>query len=362
MKGLIYRFKHSQISWISVYAIFCLLACSSMQTKNSKNDDEASSEKILGGVFAKPPTLKERSVLTAWFTAPAMYAKTEDDVRLLIEKSSVLGIKKIYVSVWYRGCTAFTSKVVSGKGGPAKCDGFDWLTPMKAAAQKFKIDIIPWLEWGLHIPQTSQLSVKGGLKIVESEIWQGVAAPRLNLFDQEVSLFFSDLIMEAAYDFNAKEVQICDNHALKKSQLALLKKTEVDFTNAILEMIKVPKSKGLEISIGALEHNAALENFGINWPKWKKDSLVVEVISELYHLRSYPQLYRGVAKAEQSQGAKQIGIYTGTLGGWTDQQFIDFYKINSELGLGTAIFEIGSFLKNKTHDDIKKLVAELSKI
>jgi hypothetical protein len=354
----IYRNLSARVPFILIGAVFCLFSC-----RGSTQNDSSHSEAFLEGVFGAAPKKVKKSPLTAWFTAPAVFAKTEDDVRQLIEKSSLLGIKKIYVSVWYRGCTAFASKILLSKGGPEKCPGFDWLTPMKTEAKKVSIELVPWLEWGLHIPLTGPLSVMGLLPVVESEIWQGVAAPRLNLFHSEVSLFFSELIIEAASSVGSKEVQICDNHALKKSQLDLLHKTESDFTNALTEMIREPKSLGLVVSLGALEHNAAFQNFGISWPQWRKDNIVSEVISELYHLRSYPsQIYRNVAKEELSQGASQIGIYTGALGGWNDKQFVEFFKINSELGLGTAIFEIGNFMKGRSIEDVNKLVLEIGKI
>ena len=358
MNRSIYRDLAVRVPLILMAAVFFLFSCKGPADRDSSNKDA-----FFEGVFGAAPKIIKKSPLTAWFTAPAVFAKTEDDVRKLIEKSSILGIKKLYVSVWYRGCTAFASKVLLSKGGPEKCPGFDWLTPMKAEAKKVNIELVPWLEWGLHIPQTGQLSVKGLLPVVESETWQGVAAPRLNLFHSEVSLFFSNLIIESASSVGSNEVQICDNHALKKSQLNLLRKTESDFTNALAGMIREPKSLGLVVSLGALEHNAAFQNFGISWPKWRKDNTVSEVISELYHLRSYPsQIYRNVAKEELSQGASQIGIYTGALGGWDDKQFVEFFKINSELGLGTAIFEIGNFMKDRTIEDVNNLVLELEEI
>lgn len=315
-----------------------------------------------------PQTAKRQTLkLTAWFTAANKYAKQNSDVVTLIRKAKLLGVEKIYVSVWGQGCTSFRSQTMVRNGGLEVCPGFDWLTPLKNAAKIEGVTLIPWLEWGLHVPKDNLLYTKGKLSIIEAqtkasiEVWQGMTAPRLNPFTESATSFFSDLIVESANYFEAKEVQICDNHALKNSQLVALGKTALDFEVSFSNIIQKPNELGIKISLAALEHIAANSEYGIDWPNWRSKGLVSEVISELYHFRSNPNGFASKASEEVGKGADQIGVYVGGAGGWTDEQIYSFASTTRNLNAGLALFEIGNFVANKNDSEIIDFLNRLNK-
>jgi uncharacterized lipoprotein YddW (UPF0748 family) len=318
---------------------------------------------------SNPPQSPKRQTfkLTAWFTAADKYAKQNSDVATLMRKAKLLGVEKIYVSVWGQGCTSFRSQTMTLNGGIEVCPGFDWLTPLKNAAKSEGVTLIPWLEWGLHVPKDNPLYTKGKLSIIEAEtkasieVWQGMSAPRLNPFTASSTTFFSDLIIESAKFFDANEVQICDNHALKKSQLVALGKTALDFEVSFSKMIQKPNELGIKISLAALEHIAANSEYGINWPDWRSKGLVSEVISELYHFRSNPNGFASKALEEVGKGADQIGVYVGGAGGWTDEQIYSFASTTRSLNAGLALFEIGNFVANKNDSEIIDFYHRLNK-
>ena len=320
-------------------------------------------------VGSEAPGLPELQTLqlTAWFAAPSKYATQNADIVSLIHKAKLLRVTKIYVSVWGQGCTSFPSKAMINNGALERCPGFDWLTPMKNAAKSEGVTLIPWLEWGLHVPKDSPLYTKGKLTIIESqtkaaiENWQGMNAPRLNPFFPNTSAFFSDLIIEAAEHFEAKEVQICDNHALKMSQLKALGKSPSDFTLSFLAMLAKPKEKGIVISLAALEHIAANSEYGINWPDWRSQGIVSDVISELYHFRTNPDGFAAKAAEEVASGANQLGVYVGGAGGWSDEQIYSFASVAKSLKVGLALFEIGNFVGKKSDQEILDFSKRINK-
>jgi len=293
--------------------------------------------------------------LSAWFSNPEDYTASPRQVSELIRKAELLGVEKIYVSTWRKGCTAFPSKVMAKWGEAKVCPGFDWLTPMLVAAKKSKITLVPWLEWGLHIPSASKLRTMGKLPIIEDEIWWDQKAPRLDPFSPEVISFYSELVLEASSFFGVKEVHLCDNHALKKSQLALKKKTAENFTQAIAESTANARKLGVSLSFSTLDSIAAKRDYGTDWPEWRKSGLVSEVTSELYHLRFNPSVFPAKAAEEVKSGADQLGIYVGAAGNWTEEQILAFIQDAKRLKVGISLFEIGYFVKNKSDDNLKLL-------
>lgn len=293
--------------------------------------------------------------LSAWFSNPEDYTTGSRQVADLIRKAELLGVEKIYVSTWRKGCTAFPSKVMAKWGEAKVCQGFDWLTPMLVAAKKSKITLVPWLEWGLHIPSASKLRTIGKLPIIEDEVWWDQKAPRLDPFSPEVISFYSELVLEAATFFGVKEVHLCDNHALKNSQLTLKKKTAENFTQTIADTTANARKLGVSISFSALDSIAAKRDYGSDWPEWRKSGLVSDVTSELYHLRFNPSAFPAKATEEVAAGADQLGIYVGAAGKWTEEQILTYIQEAKRLKVGISLFEIGYFVKNKSDENLKLL-------
>lgn len=293
--------------------------------------------------------------LSAWFSNPEKYTTSSIQVADLIRKAELLGVEKIYVSTWRKGCTAFPSNVLAKWGEAKVCPGFDWLTPMLAAAKKSNITLVPWLEWGLHIPSTSKLRTIGKLPIVEDEVWWDQKAPRLDPFSPEVISFYSDFILEASTFYGVKEVHLCDNHALKNSQLTLKKKTAENFTQTLTEATSKARNLGVSISFSALDSIAAKRDYGSDWSEWRKSGLVSNVTSELYPLRFNPSAFPAKAAEEVKAGADQLGIYVGAAGNWTEEQILGYIQEAKKLKVGITLFEIGYFVKDKSDESLKLL-------
>jgi len=309
---------------------------------------------IIPGKVARPVKYDHMKV-TGWFTSASQYFRNESEVLVFMEKANTLGLKKIYVSVWSRGCTPYPSQVIPSFGGLARCEGFDWLSPMNREAKKHGIKLIPWLEWGLHIPEDSKLIQFGKISTVEPETWHGVKAPRIDPFHSRNQSFLSALIFETAKFFGSSEVHLCDNQALMMSQLNKLGKTAQDFTDAFGAMVQRSREEGINITASVLEKDAALYSHGSDWTTWKAAGLIHEITAELYHMRSNPSKFAVVARAQAEAGADFIGIYAGAAGGWDDKQIIEFAQSSFREGLGVSIFELGFFLKAKTLEDVDQM-------
>jgi len=293
--------------------------------------------------------------LSAWFSTPEKYATSGAQVTDLIRKAKLLGVETIYVSTWRKGCTYFPSNTMTKLGEAKVCPGYPWLAPMIDAAKKSGISLVPWFEWGLHIPGTSRLRTVGKLPIVEDEVWWDQNAPRLDPFSPEVVSFYSHLILEASSFYGVKEVHLCDNHALKKSQLLLKKKTAEDFTQTIVAATAKARDLGIAISFSALDSVAAKRDYGSDWSEWRKSGLVSNVTSELYPLRFNPSAFPAKAAEEVKAGADQLGIYVGAAGNWTEEQILGYTQEAKKLKVGITLFEIGFFVKDKTDDQLKLL-------
>ena len=272
-----------------------------------------------------------------------------------------MGVETIYVSSWRKGCTYFPSNIMTSKGEAKICPGFDWLTPMILEAKKSEIILIPWFEWGLHIPGKSKLRTIGKLPIVEEETWWDQDAPRLDPFSPEVISFFSSLFLEASAYFGVKEIHLCDNHALKQSQLTLKKKTEEDFTRSIADTTAKARESGIAISFAALESQAAKRAYGSDWSDWRKSGLISSITSELYTLRFKPSEFPQKAAEEVGVGADQLGIYVGAAGNWNEEQIFGFVQEAKKLKVGVTLFEIGHFTKSKSDDELKTLKDKFEK-
>lgn len=293
--------------------------------------------------------------LSAWFSTPEKYTTSQAQVAELIRKAKLLGVETIYVSSWRKGCTYFPSQTMSSKGEAKICPGFDWLSPMLVEAKKSGIALIPWFEWGLHIPGASKLRTVGKLPIVEAETWWDQDAPRLDPFSTDVISFFSSLFLESSAFFGVKEVHLCDNHALKQSQLALKKKTGEDFTRTIVETTAKAREAGIAISFAALESQAAKRSYGSDWSSWRKSGLISSITSELYTLRFKPSDFPQKAAEEVGVGADQLGIYVGAAGNWSEEQILGFIQESKKLKVGVTLFEIGHFTKNKSDEELRAL-------
>ena len=338
--------------------LFIVIYVSSGCTQDSQRIRAHPPQEIIQTPPLIPPYVKTdpyKLRLYAWFSNPEKYTTNLLQVTDLIRKAELLGVEKIYVSTWRKGCTAFPSSVMAKRGEAKTCPGFDWLTPMLAAAKKAKITLVPWLEWGLHIPSTSKLRTVGKLPIVEEEIWWDQKAPRLDPFSPEVISFYSDFILEASTYYDVKEVHLCDNHALKNSQLTLKRKTAENFTQTISDTTAKARGLGVSISFSALDSIAAKRDYGSDWSQWRKSGLVSSVTSELYPLRFNPSVFPAKAAEEVKAGADQLGVYVGAAGNWDDEQILGYIQEAKKLKVGITLFEIGYFVKDKSDENLKLL-------
>lgn len=295
----------------------------------------------------------------AWVSGVGGFLNSEPGIEQLLKAAAGLGIGKMYVDVWSNGCVPFDSQVAP------RCKSFDFLPYLLSRAKLYKIRIVPWLEWGLHVPEKSPLAEK--LSALAAEDFHGMRTRRLNPFRDDTKSFFKTLVSETRAKFpDSTEIHLCDNLSLNADHFidyrnlggSSVSEQARAFTVFMDVITKPARAEGVTFSLSTHLAEAAYSSFRVDWTEWKRARIVTEVIVELYHLRSRPEEFWATARHERdSGGAYGTAIYAGSKNDWSMATVARFFREARDLGMRPVLFDLGSFIRLKEISDYQKALS-----
>jgi uncharacterized lipoprotein YddW (UPF0748 family) len=316
---------------------------------------QSSSEVAAQGQPSKVPSLE------AWLSDTGGRLRSESLLVQTLDHAAVLGIRKLYVTVWTKGCTLFPSAVMQEYGAQAQCEGvsFDFVGVLKKSAAQRNIEVVPWFEWGLHVPASSDLFYKGNLPALAPEQFHAVTTRRLNPFDPKVETLFRRMLEEAQFLFSADEVHVCDNHAVSANSLQQMNRTSDDFGRFFEGMVSGVRSRGTRVSLSQHPLERAKRDFGVSWDKYLSQGFVQSVSVQVYHFReahrnanlanrwfnnlqglNFEALSKGILRG----GVDGLGLYAGPKRDWSIKELRDQIETSQRLGVTPILFELGTLL------------------
>jgi len=310
------------------------------------------------------------SKVSAFVTREHGYIDTAVGRKHVVSMAARIGIKKLFVDMWSRGCTLFKSNIMKKYGAQEICkeaEG-DPLSDFMRYGKQFGVEIVPWFEWGNIVPEKSILWQKN-----KNKGWSGfkenfhtVPAIRINPYKGSFENFMSELLKESAAKYGAKEVHICDNFAphLRFGAATLAIKGPKTFTAFMYRVTSATRAAGVKVSLSSQRHMLSLEHFSIEWTAWLKNKSIYKVYPQLYHVRENKKdQFLNEAKSERNAGASGLALYSGPgKNRWSLSGVGHFAKTAHSLGLEVILFDINTLLKNTgAHKDehVRSIAAAL---
>ncbi|NBO38246.1 hypothetical protein EBU99_06660 [bacterium] len=310
------------------------------------------------------------AIISGFVTRENGYVDTAVGRKHVVSMAARIGVKRLFVDMWSRGCTLFKSSVVKEAGGPEKCpeaEG-DPLTDFIKYGKALNVEIVPWFEWGNILPASSRLwsANKNSGWSGFPENFHSVPSIRLNPYEGTFATFMSSLLREVAVKYGSKEIHICDNFAphMRTGKSAEVLKGPKKFTTFMQTLTAPARSAGAKFSLSSQRNLNSLQDFSIDWKQWLKNGTVEWVYPELYHVKEgkLDQFFKE-ARSEREAGAVGIAIYSGpTEQRWSLEGLGRFVKSAQSLGLETALFDFNTLLKDeKANDnaDVQRISARL---
>ncbi|MFZ9520397.1 MAG: family 10 glycosylhydrolase [Silvanigrellaceae bacterium] len=332
-------------------AFLGLEACKKQQTTESET--EAASSKS--------------SIVTGFVTREHGYLDTTTGRKHVMSMASRIGLKRVFVDVWSRGCTLFKSNVMKAYGGPEVCaesEG-DPLAELIRYGKSYNVEVVPWFEWGNIVPVKSALWNRN-----KSRGWAGfeesfhtVPSIRINPYKGDFDDFYAALMKEVVSKYGAREIHICDNFAPHtKYGPATAIKGPVAFTAFAKKVMQPARSAGARVSLSSQRRLNSLQTFSIDWQQWLNSGVVDWVYPQLYHVaENKTDQFMNEAKAERGYGAVGVALYSGpSTERWTLDGLGRLIKLARSLGMESAIFDFNSLLsdlKASKNADVEKISA-----
>ena len=310
------------------------------------------------------------SIVSAFLTREHGYVDTAIGRKHAVSMAARIGIKRLFVDMWSRGCTLFKSNVMQQYGGPEVCAGTegDPLADFVRYGKTYKIEIVPWFEWGNIVPTKSALWQRN-----KSMGWSGfeesfhtVPSIRINPYKGSFEAFMAALLKEVAVKYGSKEIHICDNLAphLRTGAATIALKGPQTFTAFMSRVTAPSRSAGVRFSLSSQRHLNSLQDFSIEWSAWKKRGIVDWVYPQLYHvLENKNEQFVNEARAERNAGAIGLALYSGpNTERWSLEGLGRLIKTAKSLGLESAIFDFNTILKDQrafNNDHVTKIAEAL---
>lgn len=320
--------------------------------------------------LSETETAGSSSTVSAFLTREHGYVDTAVGRKHAVSMAARIGIKKLFVDMWSRGCTLFKSNVMKQYGAPEVCAGTegDPLADFVRYGKTYKIEIVPWFEWGNIVPAKSALWQRN-----KSLGWSGfeesfhtVPSIRINPYKGSFEAFMAALLKEVAVKYGSKEIHICDNLAphLRTGAATIALKGPQTFTAFMSRVTSPSRSAGVRFSLSSQRHLNSLQDFSIEWSAWKKRGIVDWVYPQLYHvLENKSEQFVNEARAERNAGAIGLALYSGpNTERWSLEGLGRLIKTAKSLGLESAIFDFNTLLKDQrafNNDHVTQIAAAL---
>jgi len=274
------------------------------------------------------PAARSRRLATAaelrgvWVSdVDSQVMNSRDAMATLAERVAGLNLNALYPVVWSRGETFYPSDVmvryggarISGRYGLGAGDrdpAADWL----ALGERYRLDIVPWFEWGLKVPADAPLArqhpdwlsrdVDGRITFDQD----GTSTAYLNFVHPDVQQFFEELSVEFVTRYDVPTIQFDDHLSLKNTfgydDVTLARYREetgraerpdphdadwlswraaklTQFVARISRAIKAARP-GIELSVSPNPYPWSYKNYVQDWPSWVEQGIVDEVVVQVY--------------------------------------------------------------------------------
>lgn len=272
-------------------------------------------------------------------------AKLQDAVNQL----GRLNFNSIYPVVWNSGYVMYPSAVAQRQGIQPfvykGSDGHDILADLIDKAHQRSLLVMPWFEFGLMAPETSELVLNHPEWITQrrdgsqTSISGAGEVVWLNPFRPDVQQFITDLVLEVVTQYDVDGIQFDDNMSLPREfgfddyTVALYKKEtkktpasptdpawmrwRADKITAFMARLKkaVRERKPYAIfSISPNYYDLAYKFHLQDWLAWVRQGIADELIVQVYrpNLQSFiSQLSRPEMQETQQKIPTGVGILTG---------------------------------------------------
>lgn len=302
------------------------------------------------------------STVSAFVTREHGYVDTAVGRKHVVSMAARIGLKRLFVDMWSRGCTLFKSDVMKQYGAPELCAGTegDPLADFIRYGKAYDVEIVPWFEWGNIVPAKSALWQKN-----KSSGWEGfeenfhtVPSIRINPYKGTFEAFMAALLKEVKTKYGSNEIHICDNFAphLRMGAATIALKGPQTFSAFMSRVTSPARNSGVRFSLSSQRHLNSLHDFSIEWSQWLKRGIVHWVYPQLYHvLETKETQFINEAREERRAGAVGLALYSGpNTQRWSLSGLGKYVKTAKSLGLEAVIFDFNSLLKeqgafNNTH-------------
>lgn len=312
---------------------------------------------------------------------------TTNDTNTVIDRAKLkesitqlakLNFNTIYPVVWNSGYALYESAVAQKAGIqpfiPKGLQGQDPLEDIISQAHQQGLQVMPWFEFGLMAPPTSELALKhpnwftkkrDGSNTVKSAAGEVIW---LNPFHPEVQQFMTSLVVEVARKYEIDGIQFDDHLSFPyelgyDSYTVNLYKQETQqappadpkdptwmrwratqltaYVSQLNQTLKAIKPKAI-FSISPNPYYVAYNFFLQDWLSWARQDLIDEVIVQIYRpdLPSFvKELTQPEIKEVQQKIPMGVGILTGLRNRPISMQLIEEKVLTArQYGLGVSFF------------------------
>lgn len=323
-----------------------------------------------------PPRQEIRGV---WMTSNDFNTlKDRTKVQDAVTQLRRLNFNTIYPVVWNAGYVMYPSAVAKRAGIQPfvlrGSDGHDIIANLTAQAHHQGLLVIPWFEFGLMAPATSELALnhpewltqkRDGSQTSISDTGEVVW---LNPFDPKVQQFITDLVLETVTQYDVDGIQF-DDHMSLPNEFGYDKYTVALYTQETLntppkdpqdpawmrwradkitafmvklnQAVKARKPKAI-FSVSPNYYDFAYKFHLQDWLAWVRLNIVDELIVQVYH-RNLQTFVAKISLPEIKEAQQKIPTGIGIMAGLRNSpvpiQQIQFQvRASQERGLGVSFF------------------------
>jgi uncharacterized lipoprotein YddW (UPF0748 family) len=171
------------------------------------------------------PTLPKQDIRGVWLTNNDM--NVLKDRRKLSEAMGTLGqlnFNTVYPVVWNSGYATYRSQVTQQAGIQSffyqGTEGQDLLAEITAQAHRHGLTVVPWFEFGLMAPASSELALNHPEWLTQTRTGETTSVSDagevawLNPFHPEAQKFITDLVLEITTQYDVDGIQFDDHMSL----------------------------------------------------------------------------------------------------------------------------------------------------
>lgn len=307
-----------------------------------------------------------------------------------------LHFNTLYPVIWNSGYVLYPSPLAQRMGIQPfvyqGTDGHDILADVTTQAHQAGLLVIPWFEFGLMTPPTSELALNRPEWLTQKQTGEQTSigpageVAWLNPFHPEVQKFITDLVLEAVTRYSVDGIQFDDNMSLPREfgydpyTIALYRKETKKappkdvadaawmkwradkitvFMSQLQQAIKRSRPQAI-VSVAPNYYDFAYKFHLQDWLTWVRKGLVDELVMQVYR-SDYGSFVSKLSRPEIQETQQRIPTAIGILAGLRNKpvpiaQIQEQVRAAQDRGLGVAFFYYES-LWNESPDPLAERLA-----